>query len=93
MSSNAVEFVFENKIIKIRNPDPNETILNYKIFEILIYAQSKHESRAKLFYRTLKSLLINFLLSKELSVSVGIVLRNSSFICVKKSLIVWSGSE
>ena len=29
MSSNAVEFVFENKIIKIRNPDPNETILNY----------------------------------------------------------------
>ena len=29
MSSNAVEFVFENKIIKIKNPDPNETILNY----------------------------------------------------------------
>ena len=29
MSSNVVEFVFENKIIKIENPDPNETILNY----------------------------------------------------------------
>ena len=29
MSSNAVEFVFENKIIKIRNPDPNETLLNF----------------------------------------------------------------
>ena len=29
MSSNAVEFVFKNKIIKIKNPDPNETILNY----------------------------------------------------------------
>ena len=37
--------------------------------------------------------LINFLLSKLVSVSVGIVLRNSSFICVKKSDIVWSGSE
>ena len=29
MSSNAVEFVFKNKIIKIENPDPNETVLNY----------------------------------------------------------------
>ncbi len=29
MSSNSIEFVFENKIIKIKNPDPNETILNY----------------------------------------------------------------
>ena len=29
MSSNIVEFVFKNKIIKIKNPDPNETILNY----------------------------------------------------------------
>ncbi len=29
MSSNFVEFIFENKIIKIKNPDPNETILNY----------------------------------------------------------------
>ena len=30
MSSNIVEFVFKNKIIKIKNPDPNETILNYE---------------------------------------------------------------
>tara|TARA_B100000700_G_C14984404_1_gene828045 strand:- start:53 stop:1489 length:1437 start_codon:yes stop_codon:yes gene_type:complete len=29
MSSNCIEFVFENKILKIQNPDPNETILNY----------------------------------------------------------------
>ena len=32
--------------------------------------------------------LFNFLLSKALVVSVGILLRNSSFICVKKSHIV-----
>jgi len=36
--------------------------------------------------------LINFLVLTESSVSVGIVLRNSSFIWDKKSLIVWSGS-
>ena len=29
MSSNSIEFVLNNKIIKIENPDPNETILNY----------------------------------------------------------------
>ena len=29
MSSNILEFVFNNKIIRIKNPDPNETVLNY----------------------------------------------------------------
>ena len=29
MTSSIVKFIFENKIHKIQNPDPNETILNY----------------------------------------------------------------
>ena len=29
MTSDAIEFIFNNKIIKILNPDPNETILNF----------------------------------------------------------------
>ena len=29
MSSNKIEFVFQNKIHKILNPDPNETVLNF----------------------------------------------------------------
>jgi len=29
MTSSTINFIFENKIQKIRNPDPNETILNY----------------------------------------------------------------
>ena len=29
MTSNTIKFIFENKIHKILNPDPNETILNY----------------------------------------------------------------
>ena len=29
MTSNAINFILENKIQEIRNPDPNETILNY----------------------------------------------------------------
>ena len=29
MISNSIKFIFENKINKIQNPDPNETILNY----------------------------------------------------------------
>ena len=29
MSSNKIEFVFQNKVHKILNPDPNETVLNF----------------------------------------------------------------
>ena len=29
MVSNTIQFLFENKIYKIKNPDPNKTILNY----------------------------------------------------------------
>ncbi len=29
MTSNMIEFIFNNKILKISNPDPNETILNF----------------------------------------------------------------
>ena len=29
MLSNTIQFLFENKIYKIKNPDPNKTILNY----------------------------------------------------------------
>jgi len=29
MSSNNIEFIFQNRIFKIKNPDPNETLLNY----------------------------------------------------------------
>ena len=29
MTSNIVKFVYKNKIIEIKNPDTNETILNY----------------------------------------------------------------
>jgi xanthine dehydrogenase small subunit len=29
MASNTIKFIFENKIQKIKNPDPNETILDY----------------------------------------------------------------
>ncbi len=29
MTSNIIEFIFNNKIFKITNPDPNETILNF----------------------------------------------------------------
>ena len=29
MTSNAIEFIFNNEILKISNPDPNETILNF----------------------------------------------------------------
>tara|TARA_Y100000590_G_scaffold327231_2_gene371506 strand:- start:363 stop:1799 length:1437 start_codon:yes stop_codon:yes gene_type:complete len=29
MTSNIVKFIYRNKIIEIKNPDPNETILNY----------------------------------------------------------------
>ena len=29
MTSNTIRFIFENKIHKVLNPDPNETILNY----------------------------------------------------------------
>ena len=29
MTSNIVEFVYQNRIIEIKRPDPNETLLNY----------------------------------------------------------------
>ena len=29
MNSNKVQFIFENKLIELKNPDPNETILNF----------------------------------------------------------------
>ncbi len=29
MVSNTIQFIFENKVYKIKNPDPNKTILNY----------------------------------------------------------------
>ena len=29
MSSNIIKFVYQNQIVEIRNPDPNETLLNY----------------------------------------------------------------
>ena len=29
MTSNTIKFIFEDKIQEIKNPDPNETILNY----------------------------------------------------------------
>ena len=29
MTSNIIKFIFENKIQQIKNPDPNETILNF----------------------------------------------------------------
>ena len=29
MTSNTIKFIHENKILEIRNPNPNETILNY----------------------------------------------------------------
>ena len=29
MTSNAIKFVWNNKIFKINNPDPNETLLNF----------------------------------------------------------------
>ena len=29
MTSNIVKFVYKNKILEIKNPDTNETILNY----------------------------------------------------------------
>ena len=29
MTSNQINFVWENKIFSINNPDPNETLLNY----------------------------------------------------------------
>ena len=28
MSSNKVKFIFENKLIELENPDPNQTLLN-----------------------------------------------------------------
>ena len=29
MSSNKIEFVFQNKVHQILNPDPNETVFNF----------------------------------------------------------------
>jgi len=29
MTSNTIKFIHKNEIVKIHNPDPNETILNY----------------------------------------------------------------
>ena len=29
MVSNTIEFIYDNKIIKLRNPDPNKTILDF----------------------------------------------------------------
>ena len=29
MTSNIVKFIYKNKIVEIKNPDTNETILNY----------------------------------------------------------------
>ena len=29
MTSSNIDFVYQNKIIKIKNPDSNETLLNY----------------------------------------------------------------
>jgi len=29
MTSNIIKFVYQNRIVEIRNPDPNETLLNY----------------------------------------------------------------
>ena len=29
MTANTIEFIFNNKIYRISNPDPNETILNF----------------------------------------------------------------
>ena len=29
MTSNTIKFVYQNRIVEIRNPNPNETLLNY----------------------------------------------------------------
>ena len=29
MNSNKIQFIFENKLIELKNPDPNQTILNF----------------------------------------------------------------
>ena len=29
MTSNTIKFVYQNRIVEIKNPDPNETLLNY----------------------------------------------------------------
>ena len=29
MTSSAIQFIWNNKILKIDNPDPNETLLNF----------------------------------------------------------------
>ena len=29
MSTNKVQFIYENKLIELENPDPNQTILNF----------------------------------------------------------------
>ena len=34
MVSNSIRFIFENKIKEIKNPDPNETILNHIRLEL-----------------------------------------------------------
>ena len=29
MTSNIIKFIYQNRIIQVRDPDPNETLLNY----------------------------------------------------------------
>ena len=29
MTSNTIQFIYQDQIVKIKNPDPNETLLNY----------------------------------------------------------------
>ena len=29
MTSNIIEFIYQDKIIEVKNPNPNETLLNY----------------------------------------------------------------
>ena len=29
MTSNIIEFIYQDRIIEVKNPDPNETLLNY----------------------------------------------------------------
>jgi len=29
VNSNKIQFIFENKLIELKNPDPNQTILNF----------------------------------------------------------------
>ena len=48
MSSNKIEFVFQNKVHQILNPDPNETVLNF------VRSNLKKTGRASIFAGSLE---------------------------------------